>query len=103
MIKKRISRYPDFQHFTFDFKHPFRRNIAGSSADGTIFLTDPEGSLVHQYDMNGKLVRTWNGAGGDIDRYSVPTGITLAPDGSVWVVDMENNSVNKFVLPPLGE
>lgn len=73
--------------------------ITGSSASGDIFITDPEGSLIHQYDMDGKLVRTWNADGGDIDRFSMPTGITMGPDGSVWVVDTENNRVNKFILP----
>ncbi|MBR6090148.1 MAG: glycosyltransferase family 39 protein [Anaerolineaceae bacterium] len=72
--------------------------ITGSSALNAIFLTDPEGSLIHQYDLQGKLVRTWNGAGGDIDRFSMPTGITLGPDNSIWVVDTENNRVNQFVL-----
>ena len=49
--------------------------------------------------MTGTLVRTWNGNGGDIDRFSMPTGITMAADGSVWVVDTENNRVNQFTLP----
>ena len=74
--------------------------ITGSMASGSIFLTDPEGSLIHQYDLNGNLVRTWNADGGDIDHFSMPTGITMAPDGSIWVVDTENNRVNKFILPP---
>ena len=70
--------------------------ITGSSASNAIYLTDPEGSLIHQYDMTGKLIRTWNADGGDIDHFSMPTGITLSPDGSVWVVDTENNRVNQF-------
>lgn len=73
--------------------------VTGSSASGAIFVTDPEGSLIHQYDMNGKLVRTWNADGGDIDHFSMPTGITMGPDGSIWVADTENNRVNKFILP----
>ena len=73
--------------------------ITGSSASGSIFLTDPEGSLIHQYDMGGNLVRTWNADGGDIDHYCMPTGITLAADGSIWVVDTEHGRVNKFILP----
>jgi DNA-binding beta-propeller fold protein YncE len=74
--------------------------ITGSMSSGSIFLTDPEGSLIHQYDLNGTLIRTWNADGGDIDHFSMPTGITMAPDGSIWVVDTENNRVNKFILPP---
>ena len=66
---------------------------------GAIFITDPEGSLIHQYDMTGKLVRTWNADGGDIDHFSMPTGITMGSDGSIWVVDTENSRVNKFILP----
>ncbi|MBQ6502832.1 MAG: glycosyltransferase family 39 protein [Flexilinea sp.] len=73
--------------------------LTGSAASGSIFLTDPEGSLIHQYDMNGKLVRTWNADGGDIDHFSMPTGITMGPDGSIWVADTENNRINKFILP----
>ena len=73
--------------------------ITGSSESGSIFLTDPEGSLIHQYDMGGNLIRTWNADGGDIDHYCMPTGITLAPDGSIWVVDTEHGRVNKFILP----
>ena len=73
--------------------------ITGSSAANAIFVTDPEGSLIHQYDMSGKLVRTWNADGGDIDHFSMPTGITMGPDGSIWVADTENNRINKFVLP----
>ena len=73
--------------------------ITGSMADGCIFLTDPEGSLIHQYDMEGKLVRTWNADGGDINHFSMPTGISMAADGSIWVADTENNRINKFILP----
>ncbi len=70
------------------------------ASDGTsIYLTDPEGSLVHQYDMSGQLIRTWNGNGGDIDNYSMPTGIAIGPDGAVWVVDTENCRVNRFAVP----
>ena len=72
--------------------------IAGSYDMNAIFITDPEGSLIHQYDMKGKLVRTWNADGGDIDHFSMPTGITLGPDGGIWVADTENNRVNKFML-----
>jgi streptogramin lyase len=29
----------------------------------------------------------------------MPTGITMAADGSIWVADTENNRINKFILP----
>ncbi len=70
------------------------------ATDGkSIYLTDPEGSLIHQYDMSGQLIRTWNGNGGTIDDYSLPTGITVGPDGAVWVIDTANCRVNRFAVP----
>jgi DNA-binding beta-propeller fold protein YncE len=67
--------------------------------DGNILVTDPEGYLVMQYSREGKLLRSWNGGGGDIDNFSMPTGITVDSEGAIWVVDTANDRVNKFVLP----
>ena len=52
-----------------------------------------------QYSREGKLLRSWNGGGGDIDNFSMPTGITVDSEGAIWVVDTANDRVNKFVLP----
>lgn len=67
--------------------------------DGNILVTDPEGYLVMQYSREGKLLRSWNGGGGDIDNFSMPTGITVDSEGAIWVVDTANDRVNKFILP----
>ncbi len=67
--------------------------------EGNILITDPESYLVWEYALDGKLVRSWNGGGGDIDTPSMPTGITVDNSGAVWIVNTTGASVNKFVLP----
>ena len=66
---------------------------------GDILITDPEGNLVWQFTVEGELVRSWNGSGGNIDRPSMPCGIVVDNDGSVWVVNTTASQVNKFILP----
>jgi len=70
---------------------------------GNILITDPEGYLVWEYSSQGELIRSWNGGGGNIDNTSMPTGISVDAEGSVWVVDTFANHVNQFVLPELKE
>lgn len=72
--------------------------IAGFE-DGRILITDPESYLVNEYQLDGTLIRSWNGGGGDIDHFSMPTGIKIGLDGGIWVIDSANGTVNKFVLP----
>ncbi len=67
--------------------------------NGNILITDPESGLIWLFSQEGTLLRSWNGAGGDIDRASMPTGITVDSNGAVWVVDTAGNRVNKFILP----
>ena len=70
---------------------------------GNILITDPEGYLVWEYSPDGQLIRSWNGGGGNIDNTSMPTGISVDAEGSVWVVDTFANQVNQFILPKLEE
>ncbi|MHC1772284.1 MAG: glycosyltransferase family 39 protein [Flexilinea sp.] len=69
------------------------------SKDGDIMITDPEGYLIWEYSMDGNLIRSWNGGGGNIDAVSMPSGITVDSDGSVWIVNTNADQVNKFILP----
>lgn len=73
------------------------------STGETILFSDPESGLIWQYTMSGSLIRSFNAAGGGIDTIAMPTGLTVADDGSLWVVDTLANKVNRFILPPLSE
>ncbi len=70
---------------------------------GNILITDPEGYLIWEYNPEGQLIRSWNGGGGNIDKTSMPTGISVDTEGSVWVVDTYANQVNQFFVPELAE
>lgn len=69
------------------------------SKDGNILITDPEGYLIWEYSMDGNLIRSWNGGGGNIDAVSMPSGIAVDSEGAVWVVNTSADKVNKFILP----
>lgn len=67
--------------------------------DGSVFITDPQGYRVLQFDANGQFVRGWGEYGISAEGLNLPTGIAVAPDGSVWVSDSDNHRVLKFVVP----
>jgi outer membrane protein assembly factor BamB len=65
-----------------------------------IFVTDPDGFRVMEYDQNGALVRVWDGLNaGNNTGLGVPSGITLDNDGHIWVSDSTNNNLVRFTLP----
>lgn len=67
---------------------------------GHVFITDPEGFRVIEFSGDGKeVVRSWGEGGDGADRFNVNTGITVAPDGSLWVTDSGNNRLMHFILP----
>jgi sugar lactone lactonase YvrE len=57
---------------------------------------DPNGDPVVVLDKDGKLLRSW-GKG----MYTIPHGIEIGPDGSVWTTDANTSKVYRF--SPRGE
>ena len=41
----------------------------------------------------------WGDYSADIDGFGLVSGVTVAPDGSVWVSDGANNRILKFNVP----
>lgn len=66
---------------------------------GNILFSDPESGLIWQYSVEGQLIRSFNAAGGGIDMLSMPVGLTMDAEGSLWLVDALANRVNRFELP----
>lgn len=67
--------------------------------DHNIYVTDPDAFRVLEFDQEGNFIRGWGEASSGIDGFSVPSGITVAGDGRVWVSDAENNFTLGFILP----
>ncbi|MBI5950096.1 MAG: TIGR03663 family protein [Chloroflexi bacterium] len=63
-----------------------------------VFISDPDGYRIMEFDPNGELVRVWD----DIETESslgIPSGITIDGEGHVWVTDSLNNRVRRYTLP----
>ena len=65
--------------------------------NGHVFVTDPEGYRVLEFDSEGAFIRGWGDYGISAENFGQPSGIAVAPDGSVWVGDAGNNRIMMFV------
>jgi predicted membrane-bound mannosyltransferase/DNA-binding beta-propeller fold protein YncE len=63
-----------------------------------VFISDPDGYRVMEFDQNGALVRTWDDLESEISLGS-PSGIAIDNDGHVWVTDSTNNRLRRYTLP----
>ncbi|MBK9602169.1 MAG: TIGR03663 family protein [Anaerolineales bacterium] len=64
-----------------------------------VFITDPDGYRVMEFDPNGELLRTWGDFGDSAANFGSPSGITIDSEGHVWVTDSLNNRIMRFTLP----
>ena len=66
---------------------------------GNVFVTDPEGYRVLEFDPQGKILRVWGDVSDNITTFGLPSGIALDAEGRVWVSDASNNNLLRFTLP----
>jgi uncharacterized protein (TIGR03663 family) len=71
--------------------------------DGTITIVDQLNYRVQQFQPDGTFLRQWGGIGtgpdkfGQINGYAFgPTGIAIAPDGTIYVADTWNHRISAF-------
>ncbi len=67
--------------------------------DGNIFVTDPEGYRVIEFNKAGQFVQLWGQFGTDNASFGLPSGIATDPAGNVWVTDANNNRLMRFSVP----
>lgn len=63
-----------------------------------VFITDPDGYRMMEFDPNGTLLRVWD----DIETENslgLPSGIAVDNEGRIWVTDSVNNRLRRYTLP----
>ena len=66
---------------------------------GSVFITDPEGYRVLQFDTDGNFIRTWGDFGYGMENIGLAAAVAVDAEGHVWVTDAGNNRVMRFTLP----
>lgn len=67
--------------------------------NGHVFVTDPEGYRVIEFDGEGQFVQVWGEFGADNANFGLPSGIAVDAEGNAWVTDAGNNRVMRFSVP----
>ena len=72
--KKRYPREPDL----YSGLEAFRPTNVCFGLEGELYVADGYGSgFVHQYDADGKWLRTWGGSGAQVGKFETPHGLWL--------------------------
>lgn len=66
--------------------------------DGTYLVTDPYKDRLGRWDKAGTIVATYGGSGDQEGKFKLPTGVGVDSAGNVYVVDAQNNRVQKLSL-----
>jgi predicted membrane-bound mannosyltransferase/DNA-binding beta-propeller fold protein YncE len=64
-----------------------------------VFITDPEGYRVMEFDPNGEIVRVWGEFSDTGSGFGLASGIAVDAQGHIWVTDGIFNKVMRFTLP----
>jgi peptidylamidoglycolate lyase len=65
--------------------------------DGTLWLISGAGNRIAKYDLNGKLITYWGMYGREAGNFDDPHTIDVDAAGNLYVVEVFNNRVEKFV------
>ncbi len=66
---------------------------------GHVFITDPEGYRVMEFDADSQLLRVWGDLIDSNTGLGLASGIAIDPEGHVWVTDGVYNRIVRFTLP----
>ncbi|MDP1545772.1 MAG: TIGR03663 family protein [Anaerolineales bacterium] len=64
-----------------------------------VFITDPEGYRVMEFDPNGEIVRVWGDFSNSSSGFGLASGVAVDADGNIWVTDSVYNRLMRFTLP----
>ncbi|MEF3275156.1 MAG: TIGR03663 family protein [Chloroflexus sp.] len=71
------------------------------SHDGTVYVAVPSRQHVLVANASGEPLLRWTGVGSDGIPIIAPSGLTIAADGSLWIVDRIAGRAARFSLPAL--
>ncbi|HEX7556156.1 MAG TPA: NHL repeat-containing protein [Leptolinea sp.] len=66
---------------------------------GNLFVADPEGFRVLEFDPQGKFIMGWGDYSTNTDGFGLVSGVAVDAAGRVWVSDGANNRLLRFNLP----
>jgi DNA-binding beta-propeller fold protein YncE len=69
-------------------------------ANNNLFVADPEGYRVLEFDQQGQFLMGWGDYSAGIDGFGLASGVAVDADGGVWVSDGGNNRLLHFKMPP---
>jgi len=64
-----------------------------------VFITDPDGFRIQEFDPAGNLLRVWGEFGSGPANFGLPSGIAVDGEGHLWASDSVNSRVMRFTLP----
>ena len=64
----------------------------------SIYVVDHYGYSIINYDLNGKIINKWGGAGVKQNEFTLPFGIAISDDGRVYVSDVGQNRIKIYNL-----
>lgn len=73
-------------------------NMCDSDGKGTLFFTDEHANKVAALDTDGNVLDCWGEFGDEEGQLHAPSGITYAPDGTLWVVSSRSARVQNFTV-----
>lgn len=71
------------------------------SAAGQVYVSVPQRHQVSATTLLGVSILRWGGTGSDPASLNSPSGIAVAPDGSVYVADRDAGRLLRFTLPQI--
>jgi sugar lactone lactonase YvrE len=70
-----------------------------ASRTGQVFVCDPEGYRILEFNPDGQFVRTWGEFSNEADGFGLATAAALDGRGGIYITDAGNNRILHFELP----
>jgi sugar lactone lactonase YvrE len=71
----------------------------GVNPDGDVYASVPKQHAILATNMRGDVLLRWGGTGNDLASLNSPSGVTVGPEGDVYVVDRSANRILRFKMP----